>query len=561
MLLKLLLLPFILHFSYSNLDQCIDTIINQLYEDSNDTAILYYTNKSTKSLIKRPKVEVNDFRKIIFTQKSVDVYIIEENISNMEETMRHCWQSRSLFERSWYILISNFSSNNNFSFFTKYYISNVVGINDHLDIFTINPYKYENVRQPENYPFKIGNCNAPFRIPVYESPKKWRNTTVREYFRFISPYATSDHNGLEDKLFDVLKQKLEFQNTRRTLVGIRNMQVDVLNEHRVKIKLRKNELDVYGGFFNIRLHDDVTAYDLTPTYIMEKILWATSASRKTPTWLRVYRIFHGNVYVSLIGTIFVSSIILKLLLDVDILDWIELYLMAFMEQPILGKAVREHLRLPLIAYLWAIMIISSLFKNSLIIITASTIREQQVNTIDDILNFNLKLISGMNLSVIFESVGYQRPIQGCEYSQCMKEAAFGRDIATTVAEKMSKLYQIPLNFKNENGESVIHLCKDTVIFIKPIHMIFSKGYPLYNQICDIILRMIENGWMNRIMDQLETASKMKSFKINTDNKNISLNSLYFVFVLWGCGLAVACLVFIASLCDCHQSVGARRDLS
>ncbi|KAF7277948.1 hypothetical protein GWI33_009064 [Rhynchophorus ferrugineus] len=454
----------------------------------------------------------------------------------MNRTVRRLLRRKLLTPRSWFVFVADFTSDDSFSFFTKYYISQVVAINKIYALYTIDPYKYEDIRNPENYPFLIGNCSDIFSIKwnihFNKYPKRWRNTTVREYFRTVYPYTNETRDGIEDKMLDIFEEKLQFKVNRTNVSFIQDTKTDRLVESRQKEKLQNYEIDIFGGFFTLRLEDTALDYDITPAYLIEKIIWLAPNSPVKPAWLRVVDIFNRHFYFWLFVTLVGSCVLAKLVFDVGELTWMGMLTKIVLEHPILKQRALERLSMKINVTGWvlAMMTTSAIFKNSLIIITASTMRLPQIETMEDILQSGLKIMSGLNLSQYYDDLQYEY----CNHMDCIKRTAFQKDAVVPSMEISTTLYYIPLYFTNSDGQSIIHVTKE-VLFTKTVHMIFTKGHPLFRQCQRIILQSVQNGWFVKTMNDLKTSVKVRKFELHRERK-ISFENVAFIFICWGCGV-------------------------
>ncbi|KAF7276727.1 hypothetical protein GWI33_009882 [Rhynchophorus ferrugineus] len=200
-----------------------------------------------------------------------------------------------------------------------------------------------------------------------------------------------------------------------------------------------------------------------------------------------------------------------------------------LEHPILKQQALERLsmKIDITDWLLAMMTTSAIFKNSLIIITASTMTSL--------------ISSGLNLSQYYDDFQYEY----CNNIDCIKRSAFEKDAVAPSMEIGTSLYYIPLYFTNRDGQSIIHITKE-VVFTKMVHMIFTKGHPLFGQCQRIILQSVQNGWFVKTMNDLKTSVKVRKFELHRERK-ISFENVAFIFICWGCGLVSATLVFCFEL--------------
>lgn len=122
---------------------------------------------------------------------------------------------------------------------------------------------------------------------------------------------------------------------------------------------------------------------------------------------------------------------------------------------------------------------------------------------------------------------------------CIDRAAFKRDFAVLKNRRQIK-YLIPKRYLSNKGRPLLHTFKKD-LFYYPLCFCTPKGYPLLKRINSLILRMQENGLINKMDADL---TKKVEVKKEDKQKPLEIGHLEGAFILYLIGEAIGILVFI-----------------
>lgn len=321
--------------------------------------------------------------------------------------------------------------------------------------------------------------------------------------------------------------------------------------------LKNLEADVLVGYNSLE-EDTPKYFDISNAFYSDSLAWISPSPLEMTYWKRIYKMFSIKVWMVLATSALVWIFMVNL--AHKNINLFELSFMVF--QILLEHSVSKHqikrklsLRLMLLAWMTSFLVISTLFKNSLVIILGTEKRTAELFYLNDILyTSELKITSYINLSKLYVDLDNNKDyplnfneIQYCRsVLRCVNRTAFERNVVTTAPKSIVRYNWIPKYYINNEGKVLITVSREV---IRPffIHLIFSKGYPLFPQINAITMRMYETGWLDHLYNEMRIQIKRATTLLVFDAQKIGMSRFNFVFIMWSFGLCISALVFISEI--------------
>lgn len=206
-------------------------------------------------------------------------------------------------------------------------------------------------------------------------------------------------------------------------------------------------------------------------------------------------------------------------------------------------------RITLASWFLSFMIMSTIFKNCLLIITETIRKEPAIDTLTDIIESKLPIYPTLNLSLYYHSEREIKnfdsiTIQRCHnYLECLDDIAKNQKSITTGGREILRYYTVPKYFIN-NGELLVHIA-DEAIYSFHISFLFSRGHPLYDQCSKIISYSLASGWFVNVFARLKYELFLKTYqKYRISSKTFTLKDFKDISILWFSGVLIACLALL-----------------
>lgn len=328
-------------------------------------------------------------------------------------------------------------------------------------------------------------------------------------------------------------------------------------------KLRDQDADVLVGY-NSPTAETPKHFDITGAFYYDDIAWAAPNPKEMSYVKRLSHIFSLQFWIFLLTSVLLWIVVVHYVQNAT--KFFELIFVIF--QILLEHSVSKHLikrrlflRISLLAWMVAFLVLSTLFKNSILVILGTEKRYPRLTTVQDVLNSNLQITSYVNLSDLYINSENQaeypfdfEKIEQCEsVLGCVNKTAFQRNSVTTAPRIIVWYNWIPKYFITKHGEVLVRVSDDSIVPIH-IHLIASKGYPLFPQINDILGRMRASGWFNHVYTQMRLKIKRATNPLVFDAGKIGLSKFNFVFLTWIIGLTVGAASFVAELLWFKQNI-------
>ncbi|XP_060524455.1 uncharacterized protein LOC132700895 [Cylas formicarius] len=393
-------------------------------------------------------------------------------------------------------------------------------------------------------------------VPDY--PRKWRNTTMRVYYRSITPYVYGDGNGLEEKILQevssYLGMKLEGTLARHTFQGIK---INGTYQNKGMQMLMEKKCDVAVGGYHAHLgpfHED---FDTSIIYIIDTIHYVFPKSPLKTNWERIFEIAPRNEKIAFILTTIFWIGFVHFAYGESIANLIEIAFLVTINVvvPTIPTS-RYKFRIVLGFWILGTYVLSTVFTAFFQAIFYSQKHTKAMYSIEDLMESDLEILGPhYTLSLYIEKGAkddlqiYDRMQTCTNRTNCILKVCKDR-VAAYLADRISVLF---LAFDNcldsDNGELMIDMGEDLYWFFQ--QMFFSKGYPAY----DAIDRTIKKLWLNGGLKARSERNGKKKFEIalakskkNMRSGELSVIEMRFILFFWSGGLCVATAAFFLELC-------------
>mgnify|MGYP005984881459 CR=1 FL=1 len=218
-----------------------------------------------------------------------------------------------------------------------------------------------------------------------------------------------------------------------------------------------------------------------------------------------------------------------------------------------SKITKTPSRVLTVASVFAFLTISTIFKSEMLNSLTETLYEYQINSLDDIIRHNLKCYVADDMKLLYKSISnfYSRYISKCtsiedhdDQQEILVRTVLNKDVATI--SRFLKL-RFAMNTLLEMGyeKERPHLIRRQVKF-DFLFLYLTKGYPLYDRLCEILGRMDSGGftsYFRKLVDfKVDKALKFKQ-KIQTRNLEFAHISIAFYIFLAGMGGSFVVFLF------------------
>ncbi|XP_066154066.1 uncharacterized protein [Euwallacea fornicatus] len=535
--------------------RCINQLAGMLLPDNHQVVLTNFEGFLYK---RAPLVRVSNRGTVKCFRRcpEVDAYILDFQKVNISNLLRNLESNRICNPSSFFIARISSVANVDFALFAEKYIEKILLVDAKRDIHTYHPYKYENLRDPYLQPHKYGSCDELHLKPkinlLMSKPKYWRNTTFSAILRVTPPYVVGNGTGLEELMLKYIKSVLK----THIVVEYVHFENTTIPYRREKRKIRERKRDIFGGHV-MPLEDDIGKFEISPAYLYDQMVFISPKPLDVHLWKRVFPLFPNTFWFFLSIAICTSSLVTKKFYNIYVLQSVLVYAQILMGVPVgLMKTDQTPLRVLFAAWLLFFTILSTVFKNVLILMSVTTLKSKGINTIEEVAASKLPIYSMGDMKLYFTSPSQQQLINWgvvhkCNnYMMCVDNVAkYQSSIAIGGLEIMS-MHIIPLLYVRDN-EIMLHLSKNA-IFGFPIQLVYTKGHPIHEQLSKIIQRGVANGWMQQKIRIQKHLLILKTFhKYRIRSKVILLRDLNYSFGLWAGGCVVSGTVFFGEYLVWH----------
>lgn len=125
--------------------------------------------------------------------------------------------------------------------------------------------------------------------------------------------------------------------------------------------------------------------------------------------------------------------------------------------------------------------------------------------------------------------------------------AYKRDFAT-IRSRRNIAYLITEHY-TEQGKPLIYISDDHVSELL-ISMVFSRGFPLYDHVNDLLIRLKSAGFIYMNYNRFRNIMNKKRAITKADNMALNLDEMKSPFGLLVIGLGLSCFAFLVELTVC-----------
>lgn len=439
------------------------------------------------------------------------------------------------------------------------YIHKVVLVTVKGHTYTFFPYNSTNVGQLELLK-NISQCHTS-QLETIPPPLKYlRSFKLNVVLKINSPYVTGNGNGFEESMIKYiqtwLKINVSFSYREMGVMlysiffSLKSFDFQVVTVPYTEIKraLKNNTIDLFGGHI-LTTHTDVRNFELTPTYFFDSLRFISPKSESISRWERLFNACSPIVWILLLVSSVLSAIIAKLFYNIGFVDNLFAYIAVFVGSPLKYFSTNV-LSQKILFAMWILcfMILSKLFSNFLIVLSATTLKSTKfINTFDDVIKSGLPVYSFVNLSHLYtDSIELEKmkslDMRKCKsYVDCIPHVISKQNCITLCGTGIAKFYYLPLNYL-QKGEVMFHISKEKIHSL-PLMLFFAKGHPLYEPFCRLFHLSLSNGWLfNNGKTVRETEKRYMKFELVS--KKMALKDLADVFALWVIGVHLSSMVFV-----------------
>lgn len=554
-------------FNASNSDNLYNCVTKILMDSSqSDDNFLWWNFAIPK--FERNNIILNNASKTGVYKRIPNIYILNLNDDVLSDVLITLEAYKILNSEGKYLLITADTSKENVKLLTDRYISRILIVNegdDFIETFTYNPYQTENAHVPNLSVSQTNRCSNSMVAWFQKPPKRWTETTVNLAYFDMPPYCKMKDGkitGFEADLLavirDILKFKINFQHYTKWgyIYYPHGSYSGALKD------MKSGKIDGGIGLFRQMMyaeHDFETSYAFT----QETVLW-TLPLILISNWQRVLLILSVHVWVVVLALFLLISLLSYLLHKIKLEDHQRSFFNCVVDtyKMSLGMSIGTAHSLPsmLLENGWriGILIITSLFTSKLIIVLTEDSHQKKLETVEEVVNSDLKIGLFDGLQYIFENSEY--PIETKIYENfipcpsgpsCVNRTAFQQDMANSRGLWTTEII-IPQYYLDEEGKPIIYFMRNHPINRYLISWLFSKGFPLFPQIDNLLLRLDAHGIISKGYDDVEYLIRLiESSAMNKRNsmytRPIQTHQLFALFVIYFIGLGLSTVVFVFEL--------------
>lgn len=400
-------------------------------------------------------------------------------------------------------------------------------------------------------------------------PKNLNNCSISVITMIYPPYVIDAGKGFEIKLIREIARKLNvFLNISIQEVSTEWGQKAPNGSWTGKLKfiLQNNALGIGNFQVNESMYVD---FSFSSDYFYEKRVWVASKADKMPKWKLIFFIFKREVWLVLIGTLFLNGTLFYRfsLLRPERKSLRKLgkcYLVTL--QALIGNSTDKPpksnlIRTFFVGLLILNIILSALYTSVLITILKNVVYETQIDTEEKIIESNAE-IGGLdmfkemfnekedqNFKIIYKRYQIKKFKEDSTENWIRFVANSKR--AATIMGNFYVQYLLAINDSlvcNPNGSPKIYVIKKA-LFYYPVKMVMPKNYILKPVIDDLIDKFVTMGavefWARTYLHELKKWDELKHIEDTAVKLSFQDVKGAFVLLMIGCGFAL--ITFILEL--------------
>ncbi|XP_060524548.1 uncharacterized protein LOC132700964 [Cylas formicarius] len=469
--------------------------------------------------------------------------------------------TRGNFEpRALYIILVFTISETPFTLLAKNFVYRVYVVDDNFTVFTYSPYRYENIGYPELSYLELGNCNDPFQGTNYTKsvsayPSKWRNTTLRVFYRIVKPFVFGNGNGFEELLVNEVVAHLGMKlNTRieyHTFQGI--VTANGTYQNKGLRMLSKKKCDLVIGAYHAYAQRN---FDASVVYVIDTYHYVFPKSQLKSNWDRIYDISSPEAKMGLAITSVVWIAFVHLAYGESVGTLFKITFLVAINVVVPTIPTNKHkFKIALGFWILGNYVLSTLFTTRFQAIFCSQQFAKPMYSAEDLIESDLVILASNDTLASYvgkrateDMMLYDRMQPCINRTECLLRVCRDR-AAAFLASQVTTLF---LAFENcvdfNSGELLIDLGEDlSWVFLQSFLL---RGYPAYDAIDKTVKRLMLYGGVavaeykyRRAIFEAELAKRQR--KLQSDD--LSVEEMRFILLFWAGGLCVATLVFLLEL--------------
>lgn len=536
---------------------CLDSIVGSL----ENRRVIYAINLDLR--LKSPVIRINTTKESTtwFKFEKSDVCIINSNNDNLSLHLTNLFTNPNINPRGTFLVVTNKVDSSLFSAAADYYITNLIviekGLQARQEIYSYAPYLRESVNNPDVEFFHLGSCvrgalDDHFNFSFNSSPRKWTNTTVQILNNMSPPYSLCPkcltERGIEIEIFDIIAKKLEFtpNYTRKNEFMLWGEKVNGSYDH-IYGDLQGRKGDMVVGAFHHKSEEEQD-FDMTFSYMEDGVFWVVPKAKIVPLWKRFTLIFTITVYLTILSSFFLIVMVCHAFYRQPFLPCLLMLYQILLECSV--PKIPKYFRAVVFILIPSCLVISTIFKSKLMVVMSKNSYDHQIDSLSDIVHSSLLINIDDFIASFYRDYSnsdeehiWKNYVQCGNHSVCVERTAERQD-SVTCSFQRSHEYSSH-NYVDSTGYPLLHLTK-ILIFPLQIRLFFVKGYPLFLQIDELLLRIRSSGFVqyqyDKVAYNIQVALSKKKGTFSAEI--LGLEQLYVIFFVWWIGILISIFVFL-----------------
>lgn len=394
-------------------------------------------------------------------------------------------------------------------------------------------------------------------------PKKWRNSTIDTLYFSVAPYVFpcekckdfTNMSGTEIEIYKPISDRIGFKVNFVQYFGddwgpkVNGEYMDGLG------LLQKRQVHAMIGACNAHREEHLD-FDITTSYYMDSCLWLVPRTKASISLTRFIRTFDKRLW--LLNYCTMASVAIFLIFKTGKLDQVLSMLQIMIESTVYNfhNAFRGA-RFLIIIFTLGVLVISTLFKNQLFVTLSSQKLRNDIETFDDLLESDMRIILSSRMEKIMEMSADPKEVQAYKklyhtpnwiHMDLINAVAHEKNSAT-VSIRSLLLYILTKGYIDEEGYPLFYIL-DKPSYALIVQMFFVRGYPIKEEIDRYFSYCVDNGLTNK-------AQRNAEYDLNRDiyrrqiyvfgAQKLRFSRMKWYFYVWGAGLLISSLTFLVEI--------------
>jgi ABC-type amino acid transport substrate-binding protein len=271
--------------------------------------------------------------------------------------------------------------------------------------------------------------------------------------------------------------------------------------------------------------------EFTVPYANDKICIIAPKSEKIPHWVETFRGFGWDVWLLLFGSISFSLLVWYTFQNIEFDKsnvnkvWMDIFSI-FLNVPVKVVGSTPGRNMFLVSCYVFMVIFTGIFQGNLVRSFSATSYYAEINTLEELDNSGLKILTSLNIFNNNESSLFERLQSNViDRNESAKEAvAYHKNVVALERKKDANLFKYV--YVTREGIPLLHVVQECPISYH-LAFIVTEGSPYLPRFNQLIRRMFESGltekWYN---DVVECIIMKEKFKNSEDGKKVKPFTLY-----------------------------------